>query len=54
LHDLAQRHSRADHASKGGAGLGLAIVERIMTAHDGVLTTDPGAHELTLWFPDTS
>ena len=53
LRDLIQRHSRADHASKDGAGLGLAIVERIMAAHGGALTTDPGARELTLRFPDS-
>jgi len=54
LHDLIRRHSRADHASKDGAGLGLAIVERIMAAHGGALTTDPGARELTLRFPENS
>lgn len=54
LRDLARRHSRADHASKNGAGLGLAIVERIMAAHGGALTTDPGARELTLRFPGNS
>ena len=54
LLDLVRRHSRADHASKDGAGLGLAIVERIMAAHGGALTTDPDARELALRFPDNS
>ncbi len=53
LRDLVQRHRRADHASKHGAGLGLAIVDRIMAAHDGALTTDPDRHELLLRFPGT-
>ncbi|HWK67528.1 MAG TPA: ATP-binding protein [Xanthobacteraceae bacterium] len=52
LRDLVQRHRRADHASKDGAGLGLAIVERIMVAHDGTLATDPDRQELILRFPE--
>lgn len=52
LRDLVRRHSRADHASKDGAGLGLAIVERIMAAHGGTLATDPDKRELSLCFPD--
>ncbi|MDR2858735.1 MAG: sensor histidine kinase [Novosphingobium sp.] len=51
LQDLVQRHRRADHASKDGAGLGLAIVDRIMAAHEGVLETAPEARELSLRFP---
>jgi signal transduction histidine kinase len=51
LRDLVQRHRRADHASRNGAGLGLAIVDRIMAAHGGALTTDPDRHELVLRFP---
>lgn len=52
LRNLVQRHRRADHASKDGAGLGLAIVERIMAAHEGTLETDPDRHELILRFPE--
>jgi len=51
LLDLVRRHSRADHASKNGAGLGLEIVARIMAAHGGALRTDPDQRELSLHFP---
>lgn len=48
---LTQRLRRADHASQNGAGLGLAIVARIMAAHGGALATDPERRELRLIFP---
>lgn len=48
---LTQRHRRADHASRDGAGLGLAIVERIMRAHGGRLEASQQAREIRLHFP---
>ncbi len=48
---VSKRLRRADHASADGAGMGLAIVARIMAAHGGRLTTDPARRELRLEFP---
>jgi two-component system, OmpR family, sensor kinase len=49
---LSQRFVRADHASSGGAGLGLAIVARIVEIHRAKLTTDPQKKEICLLFQE--
>ncbi len=54
LQDYRQRLHRGDQSSKSGAGLGLAIVSRIMEAHAGTLRTDPAHTELVLDFGRTA
>lgn len=54
LSELSQRGTRADHASPSGAGLGLAIVTRIMMAHGGSLRADEACRELILDFEGIS
>jgi two-component system, OmpR family, sensor kinase len=52
LETLSRRAARAEHASPDGAGLGLAIVARIMAAHGGSVQTDgPDRSVLRLVFP---
>lgn len=50
LAGLIQRNRRSDHSSPDGAGLGLAIVDRIMMLHGGQVRTKPDARELILDF----
>jgi len=51
---LLGRHVRADSASHDGAGLGLAIVERIVGLHQGELSTDPLRSTIAIRLPDRS
>lgn len=50
LAGLILRNRRSDHSNPDGAGLGLAIVERIMLLHGGRVRTDQDARELILDF----
>lgn len=49
---LSERFVRADHASAAGAGLGLAIVARIVNIHHAKLTTKPDRKEIILSFSE--
>ncbi|WP_447756688.1 sensor histidine kinase [Sphingopyxis fribergensis] len=50
LATLTDRFRRGDHASEGGAGLGLSIVARIMEVHGGVMKTNPDEPSIELIF----
>lgn len=52
LATLSQRFVRSDYASPGGAGLGLAIVARIVEIHQAELGTNPHRQEIYLSFPE--
>jgi two-component system, OmpR family, sensor kinase len=52
LEKIITRKVRTDSTQGKGAGLGLAIVTRIMAAHGGQLQTHPEKRELALVFPD--
>jgi two-component system, OmpR family, sensor kinase len=54
LAQLCDRFNRGDHASPGGAGLGLSIVARVMEVHRGAIGTDKAASTLVLTFPENS
>lgn len=51
LASLCGRFHRRDRASADGAGLGLAIVVRVMEMYGGAIETDPDRKELHLRFP---
>lgn len=51
LDKLTRRHARADNASQDGAGLGLAIVAKIVQQHRAHLTTDREMRRISIVFP---
>lgn len=53
LEILRRRHSRADHASPGGAGLGLSIVTKVMDSHNGRLEAQPQQRRLCMVFTNS-
>ena len=48
LSKLFQRFYRAEHQSKNGAGIGLAIVRAIIQRHHGHITAENGKHGLKI------
>lgn len=48
LPKLFQRFYRAQHQSKNGAGIGLAIVKEIILRHHGIITAENGVHGLKM------
>ena len=48
LPKLFQRFYRAEHQSKNGAGIGLAIVKEIIQRHHGVITAENGREGLKM------
>ena len=48
LPKLFQRFYRAEHQSKNGAGIGLAIVKEIVQRHHGVITAENGRDGLKM------
>ena len=48
LPKLFQRFYRAEHQSKNGAGIGLAIVKEIIQRHHGVITAENGQEGLKM------
>ena len=48
LPKLFQRFYRAEHKSKNGAGIGLAIVKEIIQRHHGVITAENGREGLKM------
>lgn len=47
---LSGRFARGENPSSGGAGLGLAIVAKVVATHRGTVTSDPEARSIILSF----